>query len=203
MYFCYYEKVGSLTKNITAEIPFDIPNSWSWIRLSNITTLITKGTTPRGDAYTYTNSGIGFLRAENIVGFDKISKKDLKYINETTHYNFLKRSILEENDILITIAGTLGRTGMVTKEDLPLNANQAVSIVRVVNGYKIDLLYLIFVLNAPIIKKYLLSKSVEMAIPNLSLENISDCVIPLPPIQEQYNITKKISQLLDILKGGD
>ena len=200
---CYYEKVGSLTKNITAEIPFDIPNSWSWIRLSNITTLITKGTTPRGDAYTYTNSGIGFLRAENIVGFDKISKKDLKYINETTHYNFLKRSILEENDILITIAGTLGRTGMVTKEDLPLNANQAVSIVRVVNGYKIDLLYLIFVLNAPIIKKYLLSKSVEMAIPNLSLENISDCVIPLPPIQEQYNITKKISQLLDILKGGD
>ena len=200
---CYYEKVGSLTKNITAEIPFDIPNSWSWIRLSNITTLITKGTTPRGDAYTYTNSGIGFLRAENIVGFDRISKKDLKYINETTHYNFLKRSILEENDILITIAGTLGRTGMVTKEDLPLNANQAVSIVRVVNGYKIDLLYLIFVLNAPIIKKYLLSKSVEMAIPNLSLENISDCVIPLPPIQEQYNITKKISQLLDILKGGD
>ena len=200
---CYYENVGSKTKNITDEIPFDIPNSWSWIRLSNITTLITKGTTPRGDAYTYTNSGIGFLRAENIVGFDRISKKDLKYINETTHYNFLKRSILEENDILITIAGTLGRTGMVTKEDLPLNANQAVSIVRVVNGYKIDLLYLIFVLNAPIIKKYLLSKSVEMAIPNLSLENISDCVIPLPPIQEQYNITKKISQLLDILKGGD
>ena len=200
---CYYEKVGSLTKNITAEIPFDISNSWSWIRLSNITTLITKGTTPRGDAYTYTNSGIGFLRAENIVGFDKISKKDLKYINETTHYNFLKRSILKENDILITIAGTLGRTGMVTKEDLPLNANQAVSIVRVVNGYKIDLLYLIFVLNAPIIKKYLLSKSVEMAIPNLSLENISDCVIPLPPIKEQYNITKKISQLFDMLKGGD
>ena len=200
---CYYEKVGSLTKNITAEIPFDIPNLWSWIRLSNITTLITKGTTPRGDAYTYTNSGIGFLRAENIVGFDKISKKDLKYINETTNYNFLKRSILEENDILITIAGTLGRTGMVTKEDLPLNANQAVSIVRIVNGYKIDLLYLIFVLNAPIIKKYLLSKSVEMAIPNLSLENISDCVIPLPPIQEQYNITKKISQLFDMLKGGD
>lgn len=200
---CYYEKVGSTTKNITAEIPFDIPNSWSWIRLSNITTLITKGTTPRGDAYAYTNSGIGFLRAENIVGFDKISKKDLKYVNETTHYNFLKRSILEENDILITIAGTLGRTGMVIKEDLPLNANQAVSIVRVVNGYKIDLLYLIFVLNAPIIKKCLLSKSVEMAIPNLSLENISDCVIPLPPFQEQYNITKKINQLFEILKGGD
>lgn len=200
---CYYEKVGSTTKNITAEIPFDIPNSWSWIRLSNITTLITKGTTPRGDAYAYTNSGIGFLRAENIVGFDKISKKDLKYVNETTHYNFLKRSILEENDILITIAGTLGRTGMVIKEDLPLNANQAVSIVRVVNGYKIDLLYLIFVVNAPIIKKCLLSKSVEMAIPNLSLENISDCVIPLPPFQEQYNITKKINQLFDILKGGD
>ena len=36
MYFCYYEKVGSATKNITDEIPFDIPDSWSWCRLRQI-----------------------------------------------------------------------------------------------------------------------------------------------------------------------
>ena len=44
--------------------------------------------------------------------------------------NYLKRSILKENDILITIAGTLGRTGIVPQQALPLNTNQAVAIIQ-------------------------------------------------------------------------
>ena len=41
MYFCYYEKIGSETKNITDEIQFDIPDSWEWIRLGNYCDKIT------------------------------------------------------------------------------------------------------------------------------------------------------------------
>ena len=62
----------------------------------------------------YLDSGIGFLRAENISGYDKLNLQNLKYVDEDTHNNFLKRSILQNNDILITIAGTLGRTAVVT-----------------------------------------------------------------------------------------
>ena len=112
----------------------DLPSNWIKIRLSTISEIITKGTTPRGGKVAYSQSGIGFLRAENIAGYDKLDLSNLNYVDEESHNNYLKRSILKENDILITIAGTLGRTAIVPQQALPLNTNQAVAIVRLVNN---------------------------------------------------------------------
>lgn len=178
------------------EKPFEIPESWKWVRLGEMASLVTKGTTPRGGNVSYLEKGIGFLRAENVGGFDKLDKTNLKYIDESTHIGYLKRSIIQENDILITIAGTLGRTAIVRKEDLPLNANQAISIVRVVNNQEIELLYLVYALNAGSIQKYLTGKRKITAIPNLTLEIIENCILPLPPFAEQQRIVAKIEELL-------
>ena len=177
----------------------DLPSNWIKIRLSTISEIITKGTTPRGGKVAYSQSGIGFLRAENIAGYDKLDLSNLNYIDEESHNNYLKRSILKENDILITIAGTLGRTAIVTQQALPLNTNQAVAIVRLVNNRLINVKYLVYALNSPIIKSDLLAKSVDMAIPNLSLENIADCNISLPPLSEQKRIVEAIEKIFAVL----
>ncbi len=137
------------------EIPFNIPDSWEWIRLGPISKNVTKGITPRGGNVVYLKDGIGFLRAENIAGYDRLDRNNLKNIDSDTNNNYLKRSIIEENDILITIAGTLRRTGLVRKEDLTLNANQAVSMVRLVGIDEINLLNLIYALNSPVIQNLL------------------------------------------------
>ena len=55
--------------------------------------------------------------------------------------------------------------------------------------------FVIFAINSPAIKKDLLMQSVDMAIPNLSLENISNCTIPLPPLAEQKRIVNTIEEL--------
>ena len=192
-----YEKRG---KNepvcIADEVPFEIPESWEWCRISSISAAVTKGTTPRGGNVAYLDKGIGFLRAENVAGLDRLNLNNLNYIDENTHTNYLKRSILEENDILITIAGTLGRTALVRKNDLPLNANQAVSIIRFVNPEKVDLLFFIYALNSPMIQRIMTEQKKITAIPNLTLEIISDCLIPLPPLAEQHRIVAKIEELL-------
>ncbi len=198
--YTYCEQIGKEIRDISDEIPFDIPDSWEWCRLKNISVLITKGTTPRGGNVAYLNQGIGFLRAENVAGMDKLDTSKMNYIDNETHNNFLKRSILCENDLLITIAGTLGRTAIVRKEDLPLNANQAVSIVRLVNSFEYDLMYLIIALNAPKIQKLLTEQKKITAIPNLTLEIISDCFIPLPPLAEQKRIVAKIKELLPYIE---
>ena len=177
----------------------DLPSNWIKIRLSTISEIITKGTTPRGGKVAYRQSGIGFLRAENIAGYDKLDLSNLNYVDEESHNNYLKRSILKENDILITIAGTLGRTAIVPQQALPLNTNQAVAIVRLVNNRLINVKYLVYALNSPIIKSDLLAKSVDMAIPNLSLENIADCNISLPPLTEQKRIVDEIEKIFAIL----
>ena len=177
----------------------DLPSNWIKIRLSTISEIITKGTTPRGGKVAYSQSGIGFLRAENIAGYDKLDLSNLNYVDEESHNNYLKRSILKENDILITIAGTLGRTAIVPQQALPLNTNQAVAIVRLVNNRLINVKYLVYALNSPIIKSDLLAKSVDMAIPNLTLENIADCNISLPPLVEQKRIVDEIEKIFAIL----
>ena len=181
------------------EIPFEIPNNWVWCRLNELSKTITKGTTPRGGNVAYSLSGIGFLRAENVDGFDKLDLTNLKYVTEEEHKGFLSRSIIEANDILITIAGTLGRTALVKKEQLPLNANQAVSIVRLVDCHLLSLKYLIYVLNEPSIQKMLSTQRKVTAIPNLTLEIISDCLIPLPPLAEQRRIVAKIEELFGVI----
>ena len=175
---------------------FEIPESWVWIKIGDISAVVTKGTTPRGGNVSYLDRGIGFLRAENVAGYDKLEKSTLKYIDEETHTNYLKRSILRCNDILVTIAGTLGRTAIVREEDLPLNANQAVSIVRLVNPEALNLLYLVYALNSPEIQKHLTGQRKITAIPNLTLEIIENCVIPLPPLAEQKRIVAKIEEML-------
>ena len=196
--FC--EQIGKEIRDISDEVPFEIPESWEWVRLKSISSLVTKGTTPRGGNVAYLNQGIGFLRAENVAGMDKLDISKMNYIDEDTHSNFLKRSVLYENDLLITIAGTLGRTAIVRKENLPLNANQAVSIVRLVNAVEFDLMYIIIALNAPQTQKTLTEQKKITAIPNLTLEIISDCCIPIPPLAEQHRIVSKIEQLLPYIE---
>ena len=181
------------------EKPFEIPESWEWVRLSSISKTITKGTTPRGGKVAYSAAGIGFLRAENVVGFDKLDLSSMKYVTDEEHKGFLSRSILEANDLLITIAGTLGRTALVRECDLPLNANQAVSLVRLVNAKTLSLLYVIYVLNAPSVQIILTNQKKVTAIPNLTLEIIGDCIIPLPPYAEQLRIVAKIEELFAVL----
>ena len=185
------------------EIPFEIPESWEWVRLDDISKLITKGTTPRGGNVSYLEYGIGFLRAENVAGLDIISNDNMKYIDLETHTGFLKRSIIECNDILITIAGTLGRTGLARKEDLPLNANQAVAIVRLVDTAIVDLKYLIYGLNAPQMQNILVEQKKITAIPNLTLEIIANCSMPIPPLEEQHRIVAKIEEILPYIDQYD
>ena len=178
------------------EIPFEIPESWEWVRLGDVSKTITKGTTPRGGNVSYSSSGIGFLRAENVAGYDKLDLSSMKYVTIEEHMGFLSRSIIEANDILITIAGTLGRTALVNKKHLPLNSNQAVSIVRLVNVKLLDLKYLIYAINEPNIQEILTKQKKVTAIPNLTLEIIRDCLIPLPPLAEQHRIVARIEKLM-------
>ena len=177
----------------------NLPPSWTLATLGMISKLVTKGTTPRGGNVAYSDSGIGFLRAENIKGYDQLSLENLKYVDEETHNDFLKRSILQSGDILITIAGTLGRTAIVTADDLPLNTNQAVAIVRPISTELINIKYVVYSLNAEFVSKALLHQEVAMAIPNLSLENISDCSIPIPPIKEQQRIVEFIENAFQLI----
>ena len=134
-------------------------DDWEERKLGQYTKLITKGTTPKD------KTGIGdvnFVKVENITN-GKIYP--INKIKQNEHDNYLKRSRLEEKDILFSIAGTLGRTAIVNKSILPANTNQALAIIR---GYDFDTNFLITSLAGNVVKEYIRRNPTVGAQPNLS-----------------------------------
>ena len=167
----------------------EFSDEWQVIKLSNISSGITKGTTPKK----YSDIGINFVKVENI--HDNTITNINSYISENTHNGELKRSILKENDILFSIAGALGRTAIVKKDILPANTNQACSIIRLDNPDEIDLNYLINRLNNTDIKNYIFKCQSVGAQPNLSLEQVNNILISYPSKTEQRKIGNLLSTI--------
>jgi len=176
------------------EWPYKLPENWCWVRLYSLAHIISKGTTPKGGKDAYVEKGIRFLRIENINEDGSISHENIKHITEEMHTGFLRRSILCKDDILISIAGTLGKTGIVGEADLPLNTNQAISFVRLIRGNLLPQ-YIKMSIDNPKTQDMLISQAKVTSIPNLTLEIIGNCAIPLAPLAEQQRIVDRIESL--------
>lgn len=176
------------------ERPYKLPENWCWVRLYSLAHIISKGTTPKGGKDAYVEKGIRFLRIENINEDGSISHENIKHITEEMHTGFLRRSILCKDDILISIAGTLGKSGIVGEADLPLNTNQAISFVRLIRGNLLPQ-YIKMSIDNPKTQDMLISQTKVTSIPNLTLEIIGNCAIPLAPLAEQQRIVDRIESL--------
>lgn len=159
-------------------------------RLSNLCKVITKGTTPTSIGYSFSDSGIVFLRVQNINGGKVNYDQQTLFIDELTHKT-LSRSQILAGDILVSIAGTIGRAGIVPDNAPPLNCNQAVAIVR--TNEDIFRPYLRHWLESNDAQSQMIGATVTGTISNLSLTQIGNLQVPLPPLEEQ----KRIAEILD------
>ena len=107
----------------------DIPASVKLVPLAELTKVITKGTTPTTLGFEYKESGINFIKGESIGDDHSFDYGKFAHIDEEANAA-LKRSVIEDRDLLFTIAGTLGRFAMAEKGMIPANTNQAVGIIR-------------------------------------------------------------------------
>ncbi|MFC4269303.1 restriction endonuclease subunit S [Polaribacter marinivivus] len=165
----------------------DFPD-WEKTKLKELSEPITKGTTPKK----FIKKGVTFIKIEGIRGL-RFNKEKCLFIKEETHFKELKRSILKVNDILFAIAGSVGKLGIVTKDLLPANTNQAFAIIRLK-----DLRYLEFiiqVLNSRMMKKYIYQSISVGAQPNLNLEQMGNFKFLLPSLKEQQKIANYLSAL--------
>lgn len=154
---------------------------WSTKELREITSLITKGTTPLDKSG---EGEVNFIKVENL---DASNGKILSCskISSEEHNGYLKRSQLNENDILFSIAGTLGRIGIVESRILPANTNQALAIIR---NERSNLRYLAIALKSGSVTNFILRNPTIGAQPNLSLEQVGSLEIPFPSLDEQKQI---------------
>lgn len=179
-------------------MPNNLPLNWYECKLEDLCEVISKGSTPKNQ--TEKPNWAKILKAENITKESIIDSTSCKYIDKETHTTTLKRSILKKNDILITIAGTLGRCAVVETEE-NLNTNQAVCFVRLLNC-GISPHFIKYYALSPVVNNGLTGKAKITAIPNLTLEVIKNIDVVLPPLAEQERIVEKIEALFQDIDEG-
>lgn len=190
----HYEKFQDGTvKCIENEIPFELPEGWAWSRLHPLTIKIGAGSTPAGGAAVYSNSGIKFIRSQNVYD-NGLVLNDVAYISEEINQK-KSGSIVKPQDILLNITGgSIGRCALVPDDFDIANVNQHVLIIRLVEVSLRQ--YIHSVIISPYIQEQILSKQVGSGRGGLSAETTSSFLIPIPPIQEQYAIQDKLQQCI-------
>ena len=171
------------------------------VRLGDIATVVTKGTTPTTMGFQFEDSGINFVKVESISEDGTFLKEKFSHISDECNVQ-MRRSQLQENDILFSIAGAIGRSAIVTKEILPANTNQALAIIRVPEG-KIDYNYLLYALSSSAINQQATQHQQGVAQLNISLKNVSDFLLPIYTEAMQKRIVhnlKKIDKLIFLRK---
>lgn len=169
------------------EIPFEIPDSWEWCKLGTIVTLI-GGFAFKSHEYTSTGSRV--IRISDITEDGFINKNVVRY----PFNNKLSQYVIYEGDILMAMTGgTVGKSLYVKylpEETMLLN--QRVAIIRV-NSVFTD--YIDYVIKSQHIQS-IITEAKNSTNDNISMGDIYNFPIPLPPLAEQKRIVAKIEQLL-------
>ncbi|MGO3422739.1 MAG: restriction endonuclease subunit S [Pseudoalteromonas distincta] len=172
-----------------------VPKHWEVCRVKNLANLISKGTTPSTIGGDFIDQGIRFLKGENIGKSLVVNSSPTFYISEKVDAQ-LRRSRLQENDVLVIIAGaTTGKASILTKELLPANTNQAVSFIRPKKEIYSKLIALW--LSTEYAQRIIWMGAVQAAQPNLSMEDLGNLSIVLPNESEITPLLNEIDRKLE------
>ena len=155
---------------------------------------LTKGTTPTSVGENFSEDGVPFVKAENILdGTLDLGRRT--FISIATN-NELLRSQIFPGDVLLTIAGTIGRSAVVGQELPQANCNQAVAILRPLED--LHPFFLSEWLRSADAARQISSGQVSNTISNLSLGTISDLKLPLLSPQEQASVVETLMKIREL-----
>ena len=170
------------------EKPFDIPESWKWVRLGEIVTVLGDGIhgTPQFDEA----GEYFFINGNNLANGKIIIKTDTKKVSRTEFEKY--RKPLDGNSILISINGTIGNYAFYHDEPVILGKSACYfSLMKEMNKE-----YICRLLNTQHFMDYAVKEATQTTIKNVSLKSMRMLPIPLPPLAEQKRIVAKIEELL-------
>ena len=173
--------------------------NWEKIKLGDLSEVITKGTTPTSIGYNFTDSGIKFIKVESLTESGEIIPNKVAYIDEDCH-QVLKRSQLKKDDILFSIAGALGRIGIVKEDILPANTNQALAIIRLKKDSNALVDFIAKYFNSNIVTDEIEKLRIGAAQQNLSLTQLNNLFVPLPPLPEQQRIVSILDEAFSVIE---
>ena len=190
----HYEKRGSEEVCIDEDIPFDIPENWTWIRLQNICSLIgdIDHNMPKSVP---ADEGVLFLSAKDLLDDGTINyTQNVKYISRADFERLSRKALPQKNDIIYSrIGAALGKARLVemSKEFL---VSYSCCVVRPLLVYPP---YIRYYLESPQILFHSIKARQSIGVPDLGMGEIKKYLVALPPYNEQIRIVKQLEVLLD------
>lgn len=168
------------------EWPYELPEGWEWVRLEGVATHISDGShNPPKD----TGVGIPILSAVNIHDHMIDIESATRWITEEQWEKENQRTKIEENDVLLTIVATLGRTAVVGKEVFALQRSVAV-IKPTINSR-----FLSYFFESPFIQQYMIDHAKGTAQKGFYLASLKKMPCIVPPLETQQRIVDHIESL--------
>ena len=186
-----YEKVGKNEPvSIADEVPFEIPERWEWVRVKTVARVLGGKRIPAGRKLTTDDTGHIYIRVSDMKD-QGINTSALLYVPDDI-FPSISKYIINKEDLYITVAGTIGKVGKIPPElD---GANLTENADRLVFSH-LDQDWFMQCLSSPLVKEQITSATTKVGQPKLAIIRIEEFLIPLPPIEEQKRIAKRVRQL--------
>lgn len=187
----YYEQIGKKCRDITEQIPFEIPSNWEWCRVRNVSNSYIGLTYKPTDI---DEKGTIVLRSCNIRN-GKLALDDIVRVSSSIS----EKMLIEENDIIICARN--GSKRLVGKSALIRNLPEPMTFGAFMAICKTPIYeYMFAYLQSDLFFGQLRDVSNTTTINQLTQNKFNDFLIPIPPVREQERIAFKISQLFQELR---
>ena len=186
---CYYEKVGSETKNITDEIPFDIPDPWEWARVD---TLFQHNTGKALNSANTKGNYREYITTSNLYWnyFKLDSLKKMLFTDEE-----IDKCSLKKGDLLVCEGGDIGRAA-IWNYDIPMCIQNHIHRLRAYSAVETKFYYCVLYLY----KQLGIIGGKGIGIQGLSTKALGRIIFPVPPLAEQKRIIEQINVIFSKLK---
>jgi type I restriction enzyme S subunit len=173
----------------------EFPNNWLQTKVENLHYKITDGSHNPPKKATV---GLPMLSARNILN-GKILFDDYRLISESDFIKECERANVEENDILLTIVGSIGRVMVVPKGLQKFTLQRSVALLKPI---EVSSKFLMYCFQNGHFQKQLLDNAKGTAQKGVYLKTLNSLQVPLPPLNEQHRIVSKIEELFSELDNG-
>lgn len=182
------------------EVPFEIPESWEWVRFGEIINIVSARRVHQAD---WRTSGIPFYRAREIAKLADTGRvKNELFIDKELFNEFSKSGVPSAGDLMVTAVGTLGKSYIVKNNDKFYYKDA--SVICLENYGNLVSEYLQIVLDSEMMKKQIRSNSGGTTVATLTMVRMNMYCLPIPPLAEQKRIVAKIEELMPYIeKYGD
>lgn len=179
------------------EKPFDIPESWKWVRWGEIVNIVSARRVHQSD---WKSDGIPFYRAREIAKLaENGCVENELFISQDLFDEFSKSGVPQAGDLMVTAVGTLGKTYIVKSEDHFYYKDASVICFENFAGMLPE--YLKYVMQSEMMKNQIKSNSDGTTVATLTMVRTVEYVLPLPPLDEQKRIVAKLEELLPLCEG--